>query len=198
MAEVQRDQHDGHRPDQGDRHRAASAQDGRDHEADDDRERQPKTDQRADPLPATEGQHGHHEQRHQGKHRPGSLEVADVVEGGLAFLLEDRQSDPLAGAEGGAGEVGGVEADLFAVGQPGLDVDAGRGGHARVGLLARHGPDLGQGGGNQPGGVLLAGRSWPVDLATGPEQDSARYHSECQHSNRHQHHPVAGTYYIHG
>jgi hypothetical protein len=56
-------------------------QDGRDDELDDDGERHGEGDQRADPLPAAEGQHGQQEQCHQHKHWPGPLEVADIEEG---------------------------------------------------------------------------------------------------------------------
>jgi hypothetical protein len=63
MAQVQREQHDGHRPDQSHRHRAASTQDGWNDEPDDDGERQRQADQRTDPLPATERHHGQHEHR---------------------------------------------------------------------------------------------------------------------------------------
>src|SRR5919106_1502592 len=67
---------------------------------------------------------------------PGPLEVADVVERRLAFPLLHGQGDLLAGPKGGAGQVGGVETDLLAVGQPRLDPDADGVRNSRVGLLA--------------------------------------------------------------
>ena len=75
------------------------------------------------------------EQRHQHQDRSGPLEVTDVVEGGLAFLLEHRHPDLLAGPEACSGRVGGVEADNLAVYQLRLDLDAGGAGQARAASL---------------------------------------------------------------
>jgi hypothetical protein len=77
------------------------------------------------PLRAAEGDHRHHEQRHQHQHGPGALQVPDVVVGRLAFLLDLGQLDPLANTEGVAGWVGGLKADPTAAGQLGLHPDAG-------------------------------------------------------------------------
>jgi hypothetical protein len=163
----------GHRPDQGDRHRAAPVQDGRDDEADDDGERHGQGDQRPNPLPAAEGDHGQHEQRRQDQHGPAPLQITDVVEGWLAFLLQDGEPDLLAGPEACPGGVGGVEVDLLAILQPRPDLDAGGVGQARVGLLARHLLDLDERGADQPSRILLTSHGGPVGLAMRPQQDSA-------------------------
>jgi hypothetical protein len=123
--------------------------------------------------------------------------VADVVERGLAFLLLHGQGDLLAGPEGGAGQVGGVETDLLAVGQPRLDPDADGAGNAWVGLLALQRLDTSQGGTDQLGRVLQAGGSGPVDLTARPEQDSPHDNAQCQHPHDCQHRPVATNRCIH-
>ena len=108
-------------------------------------------------LPAAEGDHGQDEQRGQGQHRPSPLQVADVVEGRLAGLLQDGQPDPLARRKSVAGRVGGLELDLLAPGvRPCPHLDAGRPGQARLGLLARHRLDAGQGGRRS-----RVGSAWP-------------------------------------
>jgi hypothetical protein len=196
VRQVQRHEHDRHGADQGDRHRAAPAQDGRDHEADDHRERQREAQQRADPLPAAERHHRRHEQRHQQQHRPGPLEVADVVVGRLAGLLEHGELDALAGPEGAAGRVGGLELDLPAAVQPRGDLDAGRPGRSRLGLLARRGLDAGQGGALQPGRVGLVVLR-PGQRATRPQRHRADDHRQHQHPDHREHRPVAANRHVH-
>ena len=191
VGEVQRDEHDGHGTGHRDQDRAVAAQDGRDHEADDDQERQAQADQRADPLPAAEGDHRPDEQGGQDQQGPAPLEVLDEVGRGLAGLPDHGQPDLLTGPDHPPGGVGGVEDHLAAPSEPGGDLDTDRPGHLRVPLLTLETDNVCQGGRDHPGRVRLTGRRGPGQLTPRPQDHRTGQHGQGDHPDRRQHGPIA-------